>query len=109
VSLLDGTDLKIDCAADGEEAVEMYKAAPDKYSLIFMDMQMPNIDGLQATQLIRESGLPTAKTIPIVAMTANVFKEDIENCNKAGMNDHIGKPIDIADVMKKLSFYLPGR
>ncbi|MCL2249949.1 MAG: ATP-binding protein [Oscillospiraceae bacterium] len=109
VSLLDGTDLKIDCATDGEEAVEMYKAAPDKYSLIFMDMQMPNIDGLQATKLIRESGLPTAKTIPIVAMTANVFKEDIESCNKAGMNDHIGKPIDIADVMKKLSFYLLGR
>jgi len=109
MSLLAGTGLEIDCAVNGREAVEMYKATPDKYSLILMDMQMPEIDGLEATRMIREFELLSSKTIPIIAMTANVFKEDVENCTKAGMNDHIGKPIDISDVLGKLSFYLLGK
>ncbi|MCL2222933.1 MAG: ATP-binding protein [Oscillospiraceae bacterium] len=109
MSLLANTGVEIDCAVNGKEAVELYNANPNKYSLILMDMQMPEIDGLEATRMIRGSGFESAKTIPIVAMTANVFKEDVENCTKAGMNDHIGKPIDIADVIGKLSLYLVGR
>jgi CheY-like chemotaxis protein len=71
-----------------------------------MDIQMPEMDGYEATRPIRESDVPKAKTVPIVAMTANVFKEDIENCLKAGMNDHIGKPLDIDDVLEILRKYL---
>ena len=73
--------------------------------MIFMDIQMPEMDGYEATQRIRALDCPKAGTIPIVAMTANVFKEDVEKCLKAGMNDHIGKPIDYDEVLGKLRTY----
>jgi len=66
---------------------------------------MPEMDGYQATKAIRSLETPRAKTIPIIAMTANVFKQDIENCLKAGMNDHVGKPIEIDAVMNKIREY----
>jgi len=99
------TKIDIDCAEDGKEAVEMFSKNPDKYEMIFMDMQMPEMDGLEATRAIRALDVPTAKTIPIVAMTANVFREDIENCLVAGMNDHVGKPLDILVVVEKIKHY----
>ena len=99
------TKVEIDCAVNGVEAVKMFSDAPDKYDIIFMDMQMPEMDGLEATRAIRASDIPTAKTVPIVAMTANVFREDIENCLEAGMNDHIGKPIDLMIVVAKIKQY----
>jgi CheY-like chemotaxis protein len=71
-----------------------------------MDMQMPEIDGLQATRMIRELNTPQALNVAIIAMTANVFKEDIAKCIDAGMNDHLSKPMVVGDVMKKLSHYL---
>jgi signal transduction histidine kinase/CheY-like chemotaxis protein len=104
--LLEPTKLIIDCAENGIHAVRMFREAPELYDFIFMDIQMPEMDGYEATRRIRESGVPEAKTVPIVAMTANVFKEDIENCMKAGMNDHIGKPLDIDDVLAILRKYL---
>jgi CheY-like chemotaxis protein len=64
------------------------------------------MDGLEATRVIRSMDDQRLKNIPIIAMTAHVFKSDIEECLEAGMNDHIGKPIDIDDVMKKLNKYL---
>jgi CheY-like chemotaxis protein len=67
---------------------------------------MPEMDGYDATQCIRKLVFPQAKTIPIVAMTANVFREDVERCLKAGMNDHVGKPIDFKEVLEKLNKYL---
>jgi CheY-like chemotaxis protein len=73
--------------------------------MIFMDLQMPEMDGYTATKNIRASGAPNAKDIPIVAMTANVFKEDVEKCLEAGMNGHIGKPIDFDEVLKVLQTY----
>jgi CheY-like chemotaxis protein len=88
------------------EAVEMIIAAPDKYDAVLMDVQMPKMDGLEATRLIRSMVNPRLMTIPIIAMTAHVFKSDVEECLTAGMNDHIGKPIDIDDVMKKLNRYM---
>ena len=67
---------------------------------------MPEMDGYEATRCIRALDDPNAKTIPIVAITANVFKEDIENCIQAGMNDHVGKPINFDEVMEKLKKYI---
>jgi CheY-like chemotaxis protein len=106
ISLLEDTGISIDCAENGLEALEMTKAAPDKYDVILMDVQMPKMDGLEATRRIRAMNEQRLKDIPIIAMTAHVFKSDIEECLAAGMNDHIGKPLDIDDVIKKLSKYL---
>ena len=105
-SLLEPTLIEIDYAENGKEAVRMFSEAPDKYDLIFMDVQMPEMDGYEATRTIRELDVPNAKDIPILAMTANVFKEDVENCLEAGMNSHIGKPFAFNEVIDKLSRYL---
>ena len=107
--LLEPTLLKIDYAENGEEAVRVFGEAPDRYDLIFMDVQMPVMDGYEATRRIRALDIPNAKAIPIIAMTANVFREDIERCLNAGMNSHIGKPLDFGDVLGKLRVYLPKR
>jgi len=88
-------------------AYEKFAADPALYDMIDMDIHMPVMDGFTATKKIRASGLERASTIPIVAMTANVFREDVEECLAAGMNDHVGKPIDLDEVMEKLKQYLP--
>jgi signal transduction histidine kinase/DNA-binding response OmpR family regulator len=98
---MEDTGAKIDLAENGLEALRMATNNPDKYEMIFMDVQMPLMDGLEATRSIRESG----NKVPIIAMTANVFKEDIEKCLAAGMNDHIGKPLDMHNVMEKVRKY----
>ena len=107
LSLLEPTQLEIDCAENGEMAVQMFRRAPNEYDMIFMDLQMPEMDGLTAARNIRSLDVPTAKTIPIIAMTANVFQEDIEKCLEAGMNNHLGKPLNFDEVMEKLNTYLP--
>jgi signal transduction histidine kinase/CheY-like chemotaxis protein len=106
LSLLEPTLLRIDCAENGVEAVRLFFEAPEKYDMIFMDVQMPEMDGYEATSRIRALGDPRAKEIPIVAMTANVFREDIEKCLAAGMNDHIGKPLDMDELLSVLRKYL---
>jgi signal transduction histidine kinase/ActR/RegA family two-component response regulator len=106
MTLLEPTKIKIDCAQNGVQALEMFRKAPDKYDLIFMDIQMPAMDGYEATQRIRALNVPRAKTIPIVAMTANVFREDVEKCISAGMNLHIGKPLDINEVLGVLKKFI---
>ncbi len=106
LTLLEPTLIKIDCAQNGRKAVQMFGEAPDQYDLIFMDIQMPEMDGYEATRQIRALDIPNAKTIPIVAMTANVFKEDINNSLAAGMNDHLGKPIDTKGLLDILLKYL---
>jgi signal transduction histidine kinase len=106
LTLLEPTLLEIDCAENGTQAVRMFTDAPEKYDMIFMDIQMPEMDGYEATRRIRALDVPAAKKIPIVAMTANVFREDIEKCLEAGMNDHVGKPLDFGTVMEKLRTYL---
>jgi signal transduction histidine kinase/DNA-binding response OmpR family regulator/ABC-type amino acid transport substrate-binding protein len=117
-SLLEPTGITIDCAGNGAVAVRIFCENPEKYDMIFMDVQMPEMDGCEAARRIRafeaerSSKIPIAqqseslKEIPIVAMTANVFKEDIEKCLAAGMNDHIGKPLDFETVLLKLRKYL---
>jgi CheY-like chemotaxis protein len=71
-----------------------------------MDVQMPQMDGLEATRRIRALPAISGISLPIIAMTANVFKDDIENCLEAGMNDHLGKPIDFDIMITKLRKYL---
>jgi CheY-like chemotaxis protein len=105
-TLLEPTNIGIQCALNGAEALKMFSEASDKYDLIFMDVQMPEMDGLEATRRIRALDIPKAQTIPIIAMTANVFKEDVERCLESGMNDHIGKPINIDEVVGRLNKYL---
>lgn len=94
VELLKMAGMEIDCAGNGQEALEQFLAKGDSYDLILMDVQMPVMDGYQATIAIRQSGHSKAKTIPIVAMTADAFYEDIVKAQAAGMNSHLAKPID---------------
>jgi len=106
ISLLEHTGLRIDCVENGIQAVKTFENAPDKYNIIFMDIQMPEMDGYEATCQIRALGAEQAKTIPIIAMTANVFREDIDKSIEVGMNGHIGKPIDFTEVMTELRKHL---
>jgi signal transduction histidine kinase/CheY-like chemotaxis protein len=106
MSVLEDTGIEIDCAENGEEAVTMFASSPEKYDIVLMDVQMPKMDGLEATRRIRALPDPNSLKVPIVAMTANVFKHDIEECISAGMNDHISKPLDIDEVFEKLRKHL---
>ena len=117
ISLLEPTELEIDCAENGVMAVKKFEQNPEAYDLIFMDIQMPEMDGYEATRQIRafesEQRDKNAKVkfpsgVPIVAMSANVFREDVEKCFDAGMNGHVGKPLDFNEVIEKLRFVLTG-
>lgn len=105
-SLLETSGAVIDFAKNGCEAVEKFEKDPAGYGIILMDIHMPEMDGYEATRRIRAAALAEAKTVPIVAMTANVFKEDIEKCLAAGMNAHLGKPIDVNELYRQLRKYL---
>ena len=109
LALLAPTDLQIDIAETGIEALQLFTGNPQDYDMIFMDIHMPEMDGYEATRKIRALNTPYAQQIPIVAMTANVFREDIEKCLEAGMNDHVGKPLDFEEVLSKLHKYLPAK
>ena len=108
IMLLEDSGLIIDHAENGKAALDMTAANLDKYDAIFMDVQMPLMDGFEATRQIRALPALSNRTrkLPIIAMTANVFKEDIEACLASGMDDHIGKPIDVNDLIGKLRKYL---
>jgi CheY-like chemotaxis protein len=106
ISILEPYGLKVDCAENGIEVVEEFKAHPYNYDIIFMDVHMPEMDGYEATRQIRAMDIARAKEIPIIAMTANVFAEDVEKCIAAGMNDHVGKPLDMEQVMTTLKKYI---
>ncbi|MDR0490140.1 MAG: response regulator [Oscillospiraceae bacterium] len=108
-ALLEGTGIGIDFAGNGKEAVSLFGKNPEKYKLILMDIQMPEMDGCEATRHIRALDSGTAKTIPIIAMTANVFREDIDRCLASGMDSHLGKPVDTAELFRTLDQYLHKR
>jgi signal transduction histidine kinase/DNA-binding response OmpR family regulator len=107
LALLEPTLIHIDCAENGLEALNMFAASPDRYDIILMDVQMPEMDGYEATRRIRGLSGQKSAEVPILAMTANVFIEDIEKCLQSGMNDHVGKPLDVNDLLSKLRKYLP--
>jgi signal transduction histidine kinase/CheY-like chemotaxis protein/ferredoxin len=105
LALLEDTGIGIDTAENGKVALGMFKENPGKYDIIIMDMQMPEMDGIKATRAIRAIGTEEAKNIPIVAMTANVFKEDIERCLAAGMNGHLKKPVEEKALLEKIGYF----
>ncbi|MDR2035607.1 MAG: response regulator [Coriobacteriales bacterium] len=106
LAILEPTNAQVVNAENGAQVLELFSRDPESFDLIIMDIQMPEMDGLAATEQIRAMDNEAAKNIPIVAMTANVFTEDIERCLEAGMSDHIGKPLSFEEVLNKLKQYL---
>ncbi len=102
-SMLELNGLEVTCAADGQEAVEIFKnSAPGYFGAIFMDIMMPNMDGLEAARSIRSMKRRDAGVIPIIAMSANSFSEDIVESRLAGMNYHLSKPMDSTKMINAL-------
>lgn len=110
ITLLEEKGMAVTRAIDGQDVVDQFRAAPaGSYDLILMDIMMPKQNGYEATQAIRSmSDRPDGRTIPIVAMTANAFAEDIAAAHAAGMNGHLAKPIDMDEVMKVICRVLTG-
>ncbi len=107
VTILEEVGFVMDSAEDGSIAVQMMEEAePDKYDLILMDIQMPVMNGYEATKAIRKLEDPKKANIPIIAMTANVFDDDKRQAQEAGMNGHLGKPIDLDEVFETLASIL---
>jgi CheY-like chemotaxis protein len=106
MAILEDTGLKIVCAENGQEALDMFSAAPGQYDVILMDINMPVMDGVEATRQIRALGTPEGARIPIIAMTANVLMSEVEKYLADGMTDHIGKPVDFDILLSKLYKYL---
>lgn len=100
LGLLEHSNIELDIASDGREAIVMFRSK--KYALILMDIQMPFMDGYEATKIIREED----KYIPIVALTANAMKEDMEKSAQAGINAHLNKPIEVKKLYKILLRYI---
>ena len=104
-AMLDMAEAKYEICKDGKQLLEKFEKHPKDYDAILTDIQMPVMNGYEAAQAIRRSSVEEGKTIPIIAMTANVFAEDIQRCLKAGMNAHIPKPVDrkaLTGIIKKV-------
>ena len=100
-------EMTVDEAENGAQAIQRFAAsAPDEYAAILMDVRMPVIDGLEATKAIRALNHPRAKTVPIIAMSANAFQEDMERSVQSGMNVHLSTPLDIELVKTQLQIYI---
>ena len=115
MAMLENTGMQIQCAEDGCEALDLFASTPGKFDLIFMDINMPKMDGVEATKRIRayeeEQSVQKQlserpKVVPIIAMTANVLASDIDTYLAAGMNDNIGKPLDFDKLLGMLNIYL---
>ena len=105
-AILQSVGLRVDCAWNGKEALELFEASPvATYMAVLMDVHMPVMDGHEATRAIRACAHAQAKTIPIIAMTADAFAENVAEAHAAGMNDHIAKPIDTATLFATLAKY----
>src|SRR6187200_3520813 len=105
--LLSRLGIELEIANNGREALDMVKAAPDRYAAVLMDVQMPEMDGLAATRAIRD--IPMPRRLPILAMTANAMKADLDACLAAGMDDHVTKPIERKALLDTLRRWLPPR
>ena len=92
--VLQTREMETELAVNGREAVDLFAShSPGYFSAILMDMRMPEMDGLEATRRIRAMDRPDAKTIPIIALTANAFDEDVQRSLQAGLNAHLSKPV----------------
>ena len=105
--ILENENMKVSCAWNGKEAVDIFaRSKPGEYDLILMDIMMPVMDGLEATKQIRAMNRLDAKLIPIAAMSANAFQDDVERSKKAGMNKHISKPLTGEGVIREIKSML---
>ncbi len=110
IEILSSAGLSVDWVKNGRDAVEKLSSSPDgTYDLVFMDIQMPDMDGYAATKAIRALDRPWAATLPILAMSANAFAEDVRASLAAGMNEHLAKPLDLVQLDRALKKFLPGR
>ena len=106
-ALLENQDILVERAADGEKAVKQFLASPAGwYQAVLMDIRMPVMDGLEATRRIRAMKRPDARTIPIIAMTANAFAEDRQLAFAAGMDMHIAKPLEGSEMVETLGRFV---
>lgn len=107
VEILSMFGLKVERACDGLEAVDFVEEREDGYyDIIFMDIQMPKLNGYDATRAIRTMNREYCKRVPIIAMTANAFAEDVHAAKTVGMNEHIAKPLDLKALVKTLNHWL---
>ena len=105
--LLSDLGLEIEWAEDGQICLDKFQKSPEGYyDAILMDIRMPNMNGYEATEAIRALDRGDAVSVPIIAMSADAFSDDIQHCHECGMNAHIAKPIDIAEVSRLLKRYL---
>ncbi|MDE6590796.1 MAG: response regulator, partial [Oscillospiraceae bacterium] len=110
IKILDTLGAVCDSAANGQDAVDKFNASqPGEYDLILMDVQMPVMDGYTATRTIRSSDHPSAKSVPIIAMTANAFVDDVRAAIESGMDAHIAKPVQIDNLKATIHQVLDGR
>jgi len=106
MAILEETQMQFVCAANGREAVDIFKASPSQYDIIFMDINMPEMDGVEATRHIRSLDIPEAAAVPIIAVSANMSMGEVENYLSAGMTDYLGKPADFEKIMRMITLYL---
>ena len=105
--ILEERGMKVTKAWNGAQAVEVWnQSEPGDFDIILMDLMMPEMNGFEAAREILATERPDATTIPIIAMSANVFKEDVEACKEAGMKDHIAKPLDIQRILNIIEKYV---
>ena len=107
MTLLEAEGAEVTAVTNGREAVEaMQHAAPHTYDAVLMDVMMPEMNGLEATRCIRAfEGVGPDEGTPIIAMTANVFADDVRACLDSGMNSHVGKPLDMRILMREILKY----
>ena len=104
--ILEDSGMEVTCAVDGQEAVEIFeKSAPDYFGVIYMDVMMPRMNGLDAARTIREMKRRDARRVPIIAMSANAFAEDKSKALKAGMDEYLTKPLESEKLIHALSRY----
>jgi CheY-like chemotaxis protein len=107
LELLGQTGVTVEAASDGRQAFDLVTERPaEYYDLVLMDIQMPVMNGYQTTEAIRGSGREDLKTLPIVAMTADAFMDDVRHAKECGMNGHISKPIEIEKLMQVLDTWI---
>ena len=103
-TLLSDNGAKVSVVTNGQEVIDLFQnSTPDTFDAILMDIMMPVLDGLEATKAIRSLERPDAKSIPIIAMTANAFQEDAQKCFDAGMNAHLTKPLHIEEMISTIA------